>query len=1689
MIKRYTLAVILFMLCSLTGMAQPYGNEWINFSTNQPYSNQQYFKINVWKDGIYRITYSDLQAAAFPIGSFSPKQFQIFHEGEEQFIYVEGENDGSFDPADFIEFYGKKNDGSFDTQLYAKPEDQLNPDFSLLTDTAVYFITVNSNPLIVNRRMGNETDVNFIGYNPLPYCIYTAFTGYHQEYIESNYAQVIDPSYSAGEGWSGAKFGGSPTRTLSVPNVSTNFTAPQAIAETIVMGANNDGQPHTIGVSVNGIGTSVNFIGFEINRFMINLPPSAISSGTASFSYTVGTGVTNLNTTPFIKVTYPHNLSWGGQSGKYQEFDVPGNLAPGKSLINMTNLSVNSPRLYMFSNDTLKRVSLVGSGSNWQALIPTFGNSRSCVITDTVYSSSTGNDFYIEPVTEDPQRFARFINYQYIGDADYVIITHPLLWNKAVQYQNLRTMSGYQTLLVDVIELYNQFAYGTQKHPLSIRNFCRYALNAFNTKPEYLFLFGKSVVTHRTRFVNSNWDKNLVPTYGFPPSDLMLVSAITDSVFRPAIAVGRLSAQNETDAENYYNKMVEHEMLLSQPPQDWQKKVLHFGGGTDIQQQGIIESILSGYKHILEDTLMGANVITFLKTSSDPIQVNLSEYLQATIDSGVTLMTFIAHASGTSFDISTDLPENYRNKGRYPIVLANSCFVGDIHSPDRLISEDFLLLPEKGAIGFIAEPSVGYLEQLQVYSSNFYHQFGNYNYGGTIGNTMKYAIDTMINDPVALSNPYIFYLYKSTAMGMTLHGDPALQMTKFNLPDYKITNASVSFQPELITSDLDSFDVHVYVRNLGMATSQPFVMHIQRRFPDGGAVFEKDTVLSYIPYGDTITFRLPVDQARGVGLNLFDVYVDYYSEVAEYNENNNSALGVQLLIQSTDIIPVFPYEFSIVPNSACTLKATTSNILAPLKPYVFQIDTTDRFNSPFMKQNIISSTGGVVTWPLSFSLQPDLVYYWRVSRDSLPGDTIHPTWKESSFIHKPGLTGWSQAHYSQFKNDIFNNIDYSNTVDSTFQFVTNASTLFARNFLTLNIFDTPTYEINSVVQDYQTCGGNTAIHVAVIDSITLQPWTTAEHAFGNVNTFDPITNQGTCRNRAEKYFIFKPVDFQQQPNLQQQQALEDMLRDSIPCGNYILIYTVYGGKYSQWTPSLMQEILNLGADSVQYLQDYQPYIFFTKKCNTGYEQESIGDSSRTYITLSATMGGNWSKGFVNSRTIGPASQWTSFHWGQSPLEAVPGADSIYIDIIGIQQTGVETPLPNYQGIPVNTPDISITPVDANVFPKLKLRAYMQDEQLYTPPQLDRWQIYYDEVPELALSPVKYFNVSKDSIQEGDVIFVEMAVENISDRPMDSVLVNFYFYDNNRVRHQLPMTRYKPLQPGDTLICSTTLSTDGYPGSLSLWIEANPDDDQPEQYHFNNLAEIRFEVNKDITNPILDVTFDGIHILDGDLISGKPNIQIRLKDENKFLALNDTSDWQVFLTDPSGVQTKLAFEQLSCSGPATDVMKWCPANLPDNTFKIEFNPLFEKDGVYELYVQATDRSSNLSGDNRYSITFEVINKSTITEVINYPNPFSTSTRFVFTLTGSKIPDYFKIQIMTVTGKIIREITQDEIGPIRVGRNITDYAWDGRDEFGDQLANGVYLYRVITRIEGSSIEKRETTADQYFKKGWGKMYLMR
>jgi hypothetical protein len=91
------------------------------------------------------------------------------------------------------------------------------------------------------------------------------------------------------------------------------------------------------------------------------------------------------------------------------------------------------------------------------------------------------------------------------------------------------------------------------------------------------------------------------------------------------------------------------------------------------------------------------------------------------------------------------------------------------------------------------------------------------------------------------------------------------------------------------------------------------------------------------------------------------------------------------------------------------------------------------------------------------------------------------------------------------------------------------------------------------------------------------------------------------------------------------------------------------------------------------------------------------------------------------------------------------------------------------------------------------------------------------------------------------------------------------------------------------------------------------------------------------------------------------------------------------------------------------------------------------------------------------TFEVRNggDANVFRVVNYPNPFARSTIFTMQRT-SAVPVDIRIRVYTVAGRMIRELETPGVTELFVR-----VPWDGRDSEGNEVANGVYLYKVITR----------------------------
>ncbi|MBT3545936.1 MAG: type IX secretion system sortase PorU [Saprospiraceae bacterium] len=117
------------------------------------------------------------------------------------------------------------------------------------------------------------------------------------------------------------------------------------------------------------------------------------------------------------------------------------------------------------------------------------------------------------------------------------------------------------------------------------------------------------------------------------------------------------------------------------------------------------------------------------------------------------------------------------------------------------------------------------------------------------------------------------------------------------------------------------------------------------------------------------------------------------------------------------------------------------------------------------------------------------------------------------------------------------------------------------------------------------------------------------------------------------------------------------------------------------------------------------------------------------------------------------------------------------------------------------------------------------------------------------------------------------------------------------------------------------------------------------------------------------------------------------------------------------------------------------------------------GRHSIAVKAWDVLNN-SSEARSEFVVIKDGDNVLEHVLNYPNPFTTSTKFQFEhdLTSTELD--ILITIYTISGKVIKTI---EATKYATGFRIDDIHWDGTDDFGSDIGKGVYLYKIKARSD--------------------------
>lgn len=1647
-----------------------YGNEWINFE-----QADRYYKIKVAEDGLYRINASVLTNADIPISNINTKQYKLFCMGEEVPIYTNVTNQ-ALSNGDYIDFYGKKNRSELDRHLFKNPDlEMLNPQFSLVTDTMTYFLTWTEEEegqryeTIENNLSGNLPEKE-------PWFIEEQLTNYtnvfFKKYEKISSTDVYYSNFDVAEGFA---TGRSSNRTEQIEAIHLHPNATNAHLS-IRLGTNVGA--HHLQIKVEDdtyIDTS--FQQVQLQQFDLEVPISE-SDPDLEINIRGLEGNADQHVLSNIILTYQRQFNFDNQDAYL--FNLAASIADKYLEIENFNTEGQAPILYDISNQ-LRLETLVENGQV-KVLLPPSMTDRQIILLNPTTAIQTidalEQTVFVDYTANDYQ------------DTDYILLSHKAFFddgqghNLVQEYANYRASvqgGAYETAVIDIEQLYDQFGYGIYAHAISVRNFAHYIKKNWEVA-RYFFIIGKGReyrdLRTTSQFEQAHNKTFFVPTFGWPGADNLMLSDNYSNV--PILATGRVSCRNTAELNIYFDKVKAFEAAanVSQTLENkaWMKNILHLGGGSNASEQSSIKNSLLDMENVISNNKFGAKVSSFYKKSSDPVQTSVSQQIFDRINKGVSIITFFGHSSAGTFDFNIDNPDNYDNFGKTPLLFALGCNAGNYFTEGHSITERFTFYKDKGTIAFGASRGFGFVSSLRQFMKKYYELAGGEMYGQGMGDILR--------ETTAQRSHSSFIGDATLVQQFTFQADPALRLYPSPGPDYVIDKTSVRFEPNVVSLSQDSFKLNFEVVNIGQHVLDSMSIQIVQELPNGERfVIKKDTLFTPA-YANQLTYTLATLEKSSVGLNKFFITVDKDDDVeelpapvAELNnelKNLTGELGTTLFIVDNSATPVYPTNFGIVGSQELVLKASTADALAPKQKYILELDTTALFNSPMKKRTEIEQNGGLIKWQPNINYENETVYYWRISPDSTDAD-IGYLWANSSFTYVEGSAGgWSQGHYFQFLENEDGNIKL-NEDSRKFEFTSNATSFRVRNGIYQTNEPPNGYMNNLRWSDFFRWDIHESLTVVVFDELGRVWFNRHPGEYGSVNE----------RNTPIASFPF-PLE-----TIDERSNFINFIENIIPDNHTVFVYTAqrtanHDLNIEEWESdslelegkNIFNTLENQGATQLRALSNnVVPYIYSFNK-NGDKIGEVMANNMNDIINFEHSIPGFWYEGEIKSNLIGPAKSWMGLKLEYEDI--LPDAlDSIVVNVYGVSKNKQVKDLLIEN---LSTKDTTINFIDPISYPYLQLEYYAIDEENLSVSQLNLWQVTYEGLPDAALNTREEFVFHNDTLQQGEMLEVNILLEATNQVSMDSLLIKYWIV-NAQGQEILNYKRLAPLHSSHEILANIQLETKDLTGLYQFWLEVNPNNDQEELFNFNNYLVKNFYIEKDSKNPLLDVTFDGMHIFNGDIIQPTPLIQISLQDENQFLLLQDTSLFSIKLTQPDG-----QLKNIIMNSPS---VQFTPANsTANNKATIEFNPIFEQSGTYQLNVQAKDVANNLAGDLDYNVDFQVILEKMVSNVLNYPNPFSTSTRFVYTLTGDSPPDDMTIQILTVGGQIVREIRQEELGELKIGRHQTDFAWDGTDEFGDRLANGVYLYRVIVKDEnGDDYDTFDTGTNQFFKNGFGKLVILR
>lgn len=768
-----------------------------------------WYKISVSENGIYRIDYNFLNSIGVDVDNIDPANINIYGNAFGRLpennsddrpddlikndIYVQGESDGSFDPGDFILFYGRgphkwEQSG---TDIFSRT-------LNNYSEVAAYFINVNpgeSPARISAADLSGQPETHTV-------TDYNNFTIH-----ESETRNLI----KGGQRWYGELFDAELSQSFSFYMKNINPTAPGFVRSFMACKEGSTGGNTNFEIRYNGtlVGdaelSAVGGDSYSRNGF-ISLP-GAFNPNTSSFTLNVTfnrVSPSDVGYLDFVEVNARSYLNFGSGTMEFRDLESVGtgniskfeisNFANGDVVWEITDRT--HPKLV---NGTL-------SGSTYSFNVAT-DSLRTFIAFD---GSDYGTPQFVGKV--------RNQNLHGLAQADYLIVTHPDFKSQANRLANLHEANGLTVHVVSTEEVYNEFSGGTQD-PTAIKFFAKMfyerAEGDPDKMPKYLCLFGDGTYDPKDRVSNNNY---MVPVYHTVNSENYIGTLLSDDyfgflddgeAFDPSdeldIAVGRLVATTTDDAKNLVNK-IEHYMRngssiysgqdlacgengFISTHGDWRLRYTLVADDEESayflvnDQEPAYDTVTSNHPEMNAKKIY-ADAYPQITTAGGERYPEAKEEITRSIESGSILTCYVGHggAMGAASEriITIGQIQEWQNIDKLTLFVSATCEFGRIDDNERVSAGEWMALNELGgAIALMTTTRAVYFSTNSITTKRFFQN-----------------VFTRNSDEEPLTFGEIITQTKNAVVGgsnnkrsFMLLGDPAL---KIALPYEKVVLDSVN---------------------------------------------------------------------------------------------------------------------------------------------------------------------------------------------------------------------------------------------------------------------------------------------------------------------------------------------------------------------------------------------------------------------------------------------------------------------------------------------------------------------------------------------------------------------------------------------------------------------------------------------------------------------------------------------------------------------------------------------------------------------------------------------------------------------------------------------------------------------------------------------------------------------------------